>query len=164
MVTKRQDAQSIVGDKWAEKLAAYERELNRKAKLKSETESETLIIKAHVAQNLMLQRVAEANARQTLMSAIRRTNERAEDVARGYGNWTQKQEELKFIIRSLLDDVDSLHLLGDPDVKRALHRGVQRIRNGAAKIHTECLIEEAEMAEAEIAHVARAVKMRQVLR
>lgn len=164
MKTKRQDAASIIGDEWAEKLARYEAELNKKARLKSETESETLIIKSQVRNGLILQKVLQANVGQTLIPALRRTNEQAEDVARGYGNWTQKQERLKFIIRALLDDVDDLHLLGDADVRKALHRGVHKVKNRAAKIHVECLIEESEMAEAEIAAVTREVKMSLALR
>jgi len=159
MTTKYQDAASIVGDSFAAKLEEYERKVNRE-KEKSEA-ADVLILKSQARRRLAL--VEKYNVLLGVANSVQRTNERVEDVVRGYGNWHQKERKLKLVVRALLEDMDRLGLLRDPGVQKALHRRVNRLKRYCEKVHIECLVEELQNAQQEAAEIAADVKMRRVL-
>jgi hypothetical protein len=157
MTTKYQDASSIVGSTFAAKLEEYERRLREKEK----SEAANLILKSQARRRAAL--VEKYNVLLGVATSVQRTNERVEDVARGYGNWHEKERKLKLVVRAMLDDMDNLGLLGDPGVRKALHRRVNRLKKYCERVHVECLVEEMMNARREVAAIAADVKMRKVL-
>ena len=158
MTTKYQDAASIVGDSFAAKLDEYERKLREKKKSEA---ADALILKSQARR-----RAAQVEKYNTLLgvaTSVQRTNERVEDVVRGYGNWHQKERKLKLVVRAMLEDMDDLGLLGDRGVQKALHRRVNRLKQYSQRVHTECLVEEMTNARREVAEIAADVRMRRVL-
>jgi len=160
MTTKYEDASSIVGSTFAAKLAAYEEKLRKKERHKSE--ADVLILKSR-AQSRILDLVEKYNLLLGVATSAKRTREDAEDIVRGYGNWHQKEAQLKLVVRALIEDLDNMGLLEDQRVRKALHRQVHSLKKYAQRVHTECLVEEYTNAQREIAHIAADVRMRRVL-
>ncbi len=156
MKTKRGDAASIVGSTWAEKLAAYEEKLKKKEKYKSAAEPE-LILKA-MHRNRVFDLVEKAN----IAASIKRTNDRTYRIAYGPGSWDSKVQRMQFVVKSFINDLQDVGAWND-DVRRAVHRGVHRLRKSAEAAHVETLVERAEVAQREVAAITRDVRMRRVM-
>ena len=111
MVTKKQDAATIVGDEWAEKLEAYERKLKRKEKYKSAAEPE-LILKSRVY-NEVLALVEKENLRQSFFSKAHKSGSRikplSSQIVYGPGTLDQKIDAIAPLIKAFYEDVRDVY-------------------------------------------------------
>jgi hypothetical protein len=161
--TKREDAASIVGDKWAAKFEEYERRTSRR-KHKSEATDEQLILKSQARSRILdlVEKYSNAYTVYQVDRAIQRTNQGTYDVAYGLGNWPEKVRGMQFVIQSFIDDLQRVGAW-EPRVKAAVHRGVHRLKRAAEVAHTTQMVRSSMQDVRVVKAMVDDLRMRKVL-
>jgi len=69
---------------------------------------------------------------------------------------------MQFVVKSFINDLQGVGAWNS-DVRRAVHRGVHRLRKQAEEAHTKVLTEKAGTARREIEAITADIRMRRVL-
>jgi hypothetical protein len=94
--------------------------------------------------------------------AIQRTNQGTHDIAYGSGSWPRKVRGMQWVVQSFIDDLQEVGAW-DSRVKRAVHRGVHRLKKQAEVAHTTGMVKSSIQEARAVKALVDDLRMRRVI-